>query len=124
MAEWVLSVGGSVHVRHPSGAGREVRTAAELPKEPFTLTVLNLANNKHATDVELARFRDCKNLLEIWLSDTAVTDAGLAPFRDCKDLKVLKVKGTKVTAKGREDFHAALPGCKIDHDGGTIEPRK
>jgi hypothetical protein len=122
--EWVLSVGGSVHVRHPGGAGREVRAAAELPNEPFTLTVLNLASNKDVTDAELARFRDCKSLLEIWLSNTAVTDAGLAPFRGCKGLKALKVIGTKVTAKGLDEFHAALPGCRIEHDGGTIEPKK
>jgi hypothetical protein len=34
------------------------------------------------------------------------------------------VQKTKVTAKGLEEFHAAVPGCKIEHDGGTIEPKK
>jgi hypothetical protein len=29
-----------------------------------------------------------------------------------------------VTAKGLADFHAALPGCRIEHDGGAIEPKK
>jgi len=28
-----------------------------------------------------------------------------------------------VTAKGLETLHAALPACKIEHDGGVIEPK-
>jgi len=28
-----------------------------------------------------------------------------------------------MTAKGLETLHAALPACKIEHDGGTIEPK-
>jgi hypothetical protein len=34
------------------------------------------------------------------------------------------VRKTKVTGKGLEEFHAAVPGCKIEHDGGFIEPKK
>jgi len=29
-----------------------------------------------------------------------------------------------VTAAGVADFHAAVPGCRIEHDGGVIEPKK
>ena len=53
-----------------------------------------------------------------------MTDAGLAQFKDCKGLTELDVRKTQVTAKGLEAFHAAVPGCKIEHDGGAIEPQK
>jgi hypothetical protein len=29
-----------------------------------------------------------------------------------------------VSAKGLEAFRAAVPACRIEHDGGTIEPKK
>src|SRR4051812_45866951 len=50
-------------------------------------------------------------------------DAGLAHFKDSKHLTELYVKGVKVTAKGLEEFQAALPACRIEHDGGVIEPK-
>jgi hypothetical protein len=37
---------------------------------------------------------------------------------------VLDVRKTKVTAKGVDAFHAAVPGCEIEHDGGTTPPKK
>jgi hypothetical protein len=33
------------------------------------------------------------------------------------------VRKTGVTAKGLAEFHAAVPGCKIDRDGGTIDAK-
>jgi len=33
------------------------------------------------------------------------------------------VQNTGVTAAGVAQFHAAVPGCRIQHDGGVIEPR-
>ena len=53
-----------------------------------------------------------------------MTDAGLALFQECKGLAYLNLAGTKVTAKALAAVHADVPGCKIDHDGGTIEPKK
>ncbi|MFO0804778.1 MAG: protein kinase [Gemmataceae bacterium] len=76
------------------------------------------------TDTGLAHFKDCKGFVGINLINTQITDAGLAHLNDCKGLKLLEVKKTKVTAKGLEEFHAAVPGCKIEHDGGVIEPKK
>ncbi|MBM4071908.1 MAG: hypothetical protein FJ271_23725 [Planctomycetes bacterium] len=72
------------------------------------------------TDAALAHFKDCKNLRNLWLAGTRVTDAGLVHFRDCKNLANLDVRKTKVTPKALTDFHAAAPGCNIEHDGGTI----
>ena len=75
------------------------------------------------TDTGLTHFKDCKALYDLDVSNTAVTDAGLAPFKDYKDLHRLTVKQTKVTAKLIDEFRKALPKCKIEWDGGVIEPK-
>jgi serine/threonine protein kinase len=84
---------------------------------------LNLHGTK-VTDAGLANFKDCKDIGHLQLDGTAVTDAGLAYFKDCKGLGYLNVAKAQVTANGRAAFHAAVPGCKIDYDGGTIAPTK
>jgi serine/threonine protein kinase len=76
------------------------------------------------TDAGLAHFKECKGLGYLGLFGTKVTDAGLTSFQDCKGLGYLGLRGTKVTAKALAAFHAAVPGCRIEHDGGTIEPKK
>jgi serine/threonine protein kinase len=81
-------------------------------------------DNTKVTDLGLAHLKDWKKLLYLNLDGTDVTDTGLAHFKDCKNLKELFVKGTKVTAKGLAELAVALPGCTIEHDGGTIEPKK
>ena len=191
-AEYVLSLGGGVRVTGKEG---EIKAAANLPQERFTLdhvylggkqvTDAGLVNFKdcknlsvislsgaQVTDAGLVNFKDCKNLGEIGLSHTKVTDAGLANFEDCKNLRAIYLNGTqvtgaglanfkdsknleyinlshtqvtdaglaslkdckslktfhvektKVTLKGLEEFHTAVPGCTIHHDGGTIPPKK
>ena len=84
------------------------------------LAVLDLTGTA-VTDAGLANFKDCKSLTELKLHITKVTDAGLAHFKDCKGLTYLHVGKTQVTAKAVAEFHAAVPGCQIEHDGGTIE---
>jgi hypothetical protein len=34
------------------------------------------------------------------------------------------VRMTGVTAKGVGALHAVVPGCRIEYDGGVIEPKK
>jgi len=53
-----------------------------------------------------------------------VSDAGLIHLKELKSLTNLELQKTKVTAKGLEALHEALPRCRIDHDGGVIEPEK
>jgi serine/threonine protein kinase/uncharacterized membrane protein len=86
------------------------------------LTNLTLGTTA-VTDAGLAVFKECKHLRVLILTDTAVTDAGLTLFHDCKSLTVLDVRKTKVTAKAASDFHTAVPGCRIEYDGGIIEPK-
>lgn len=107
------------------------------------LTSIDLAGTP-VTDAGLANLRGCTGLTTLYLHDTNVTDAGLANFRGftgltslglskkatdaglayfevCKGLKTVIASKTAVTATGLERFHAAVPGCKITHDGGVIE---
>ena len=79
-----------------------------MPKQPFRLTGVNLQGNQKVTDAGLAHFKDCKNLMVLYLDRTAVTDAGLAHFKDCKNLRQLNLGQTAVTDAGL----AHLKDCK------------
>jgi Leucine-rich repeat (LRR) protein len=141
-AEWVIEQGGAIRVDE----GVYIKTANEIPKKQFTLTTVQLSrkpvkddelvNLKHlkgliylcpgksVTNAGLVHIKDLKSLLVLDMSDTKITDAGLVQLQELKGLTRLTVKKTLVTAKGLADFHAAVPGCKIEHDGGVIEPKK
>jgi Domain of Unknown Function (DUF1080) len=74
------------------------------------------------TDAGPAYFKDCTSLTWLGLSDTEVTDAGLERLAGFRKLASLSVKNTKVTETGVKKLAAALPRCKIEWDGGVIEP--
>ncbi len=104
-AEYVLSIGGTVKV---NGQGRGIQAAADLPREPFRLTLATLYRNKQVSDAGLANFDGCKNLIMLDLCDTKVSDAGLAYFKDCKNLTLFRVTGQQVSDAGLAHFK----GCK------------
>ncbi len=91
-------------------------------KDCKNLTILNLCGTS-VTDAGLANFKDCKNLQWLALIGVQVDDAGLAPFKDCTNLTTLDVQKTKVTAAGIDELKKTLPQCKIEWDGGVIEPK-
>jgi hypothetical protein len=74
-------------------------------------------------DAGIASFKDCKDLNFLDLSATSVGDAGLAHFIICQNLRQILLSKTKVTAAGVSEFSKALPQCKIEWDGGVIEPK-
>jgi Leucine-rich repeat (LRR) protein len=148
-AEYVLSlglpVGGGIRVwSHDQDLF--IKAAADLPKDPFQLTLVNLRYHRGVDDAGLAHFQDSKNLTFLNLNGTRVTDTGLAHFKNSKNLKYLllngvevsdagletfagcqrlgfaDLKGTKVSEAGVKKLAAALPQCKIEWDGGVIEP--
>ena len=114
-------------------------------KESKELQILFL-NNTQVTDAGLAHFKDCHDMRSVVLRGTKVSNAGLEYFKDCKHLEGfdlnetqvsdagleqlahypalgrLFVQKTKVTEAGVKKLSAALPLCKIDWDGGVIEP--
>jgi serine/threonine protein kinase len=75
------------------------------------------------SDAGLAHFKDCKKLEVADLARTRISDAGLAILAELKTLKDLHLQGTQVSAKGVENLAKALPECKIEWNGGVIEPR-
>jgi hypothetical protein len=85
------------------------------------LTYVGLENTK-MTDAGLVNFKAWSRIEGVGLDETGITDAGLGHLAGLKTLKWMGLKGTKVTAEGVAALHKALPGCKIDWDGGTIEP--
>jgi Leucine-rich repeat (LRR) protein len=99
-AEYVLSLGGMVKVNEQ---GEEIKAAADLPRESFRLTSVNLWE-KQMTAAGLAAFKGCKDLKELELHRSNVTDEGLAHFKDCKDLAFLNLTGTPVTDAGLAVF--------------------
>jgi hypothetical protein len=102
-AQWVLSLGGTVRVSL-SGQEREIRAAAELPRESFRLTWVDLRENKQVDDAGLARLKGCKNLAVLYLWRTKVGNAGMAHFKDCKSLTALHLGGTQVSEPGLASF--------------------
>jgi hypothetical protein len=113
-AEYVLSIGGVVFLNEE---GREVKSAKDLPGDPFQLTGFMLDDNKQVTDAGLAVFKDCRHLRRIHLCRTAVTDAGLGHFKECKNLVVLHIWSTKVGDAGLVNFK----GCKDLVDLGLFD---
>jgi serine/threonine protein kinase len=127
LANTMVSDAGMAHFRDCKGLthiylhGTKVTDAGLAHfKDCAGLTNLGLFGTA-VTDAGLAHFKDCKGLTYLGLWHTKVTDSGVALFKDRKGLTDLDVRSTRVTLKGLADFHAAVPGCKIDHDGGVIE---
>ena len=54
---------------------------------------------------------------------TKIDDAGLTYLVGLDKLTKLIIGKTKVTAKGVEKLAKALPKCRIEWDGGIIEPK-
>ncbi len=75
------------------------------------------------TDAGLKGMAELKSLQSLVLRYTAVTDAGLKELAGFKALQTLNLKNTKVTAAGIDELKKALPKCRIEWDGGVIEPK-
>jgi F-box/leucine-rich repeat protein 14 len=91
-------------------------------KELSKLRIFYLMGNP-ISDKGLASVAAMTNLTTLNLDRCpAITDAGLDHLRVLKKLELIDMRNTKVTADGVKKLAAALPGCKIEWDGGTIEP--
>jgi WD40 repeat protein len=148
-AEWALPIGGQVTIKDATGE-RELGGRRSIPPEAFEVTKLYLHRVPpgRVTDADVARLKGLSGLTELSLSNAKLTDAGLASLKNLPALSVLyldetattdaelehlaglsgltalHLKGAKVTAAGVLRLAAALPKCRIEYDGGTIEPKK
>lgn len=120
-AEWVLSVGGNIRIADNGKEGNPT-SVAELPDGSFELRIVDLVDSKRVNDAVLVRLKDCQNLTHLFLHGTQVSDAGLAPITNCKNLTVLTLYKTKVTSAGIDAVKQALPNCKIDSQGPSVDP--
>ncbi|MBX7105806.1 MAG: serine/threonine protein kinase [Gemmataceae bacterium] len=84
----------------------------------------SLSLNGAVNDAGLRGVVPCKSLRDLSLENAPVTDAGLAVLQGMTGLTRINLRNTKVTARGIAEFHAAVPGCKVEHNGGVVEPRK
>jgi hypothetical protein len=76
------------------------------------------------TDSGLAHLKDCAGIRQLWLFNTAVTDKGLEHLKRMNQMLYLKLQGTRVTEAGVQQLADVLPRCRIEWDGGTIEPKQ
>lgn len=80
---------------------------------------------KRFTGTGLNHFKSCTNLTKLTLLEvSAVTDDAVEILSGFRSLKTLTLKGTKMTEAGVKKLAAALPECKIEWDGGIVEPVK
>jgi len=124
--EWVLSVGGGVD----QAVGNQVVTlqpGQKVPDGPFRAIGVGLRTLKTVDDAVLDNLRSFPpGVVRLYLENTAVTDVGLLKLiamPGFRGLTTLDVRGTKVTEVGVRKLAAALPQCKIEWDGGLIEPK-
>ncbi len=100
-AEYVLSVGGAVRVDDDT---TEIKSADQLPTEPFRLTAVLLFNNQEVTDAGLAACQGCVHVTELDLGDTPITDEGLLNFAGIRKLTKLSLYRVAVSDAGLEAF--------------------
>jgi Leucine-rich repeat (LRR) protein len=93
-AEWALRTISGATVRVNNQA-EDIRTAADLPKEPFLLTSVVLSG-VHVNGVGFANFKGCKNLTSLNIGGTRAGDAGLLYFKEMP-LKVLWIHNTNIS---------------------------
>ena len=87
------------------------------------MTRMNLAGTK-LTDAGLEVCKGFANLKHLNIGSSAITDAGLEHLSELNNLVSLDLRVSKVTAAGVQKLAKALPKCRIEWDGGTIEPAK
>ncbi len=103
-AEWVLSIGSTLHIKEIDQEERSISAVGDLPDGAFVLTGVNVSKNPMVSDVGLAVFKDCEHLRYLVLDRTKVTKNGLAHFTNCKKLQILGVGETQVGNAGLAHF--------------------
>jgi len=88
-----------------------------------TLKSLSLSGVTRLADGDLAEIAKCKNLSELRLTSNPITDAALVHLKAMHTLRLLNLTNSKnITEAGVKALAAALPRCRIQWSGVTIEP--
>jgi serine/threonine protein kinase len=112
-AEWVLHVGGNVHiVSPPSVVPRRIIRLTDLPRVPFKVVNIALMNNGRVRDQGLANLRGLTSLEGLFVGGASISDAGMKNLKDLRSLKKLGLKGVSLTDKGLEEL-AGLTGLVL-----------
>ncbi|HWA97848.1 MAG TPA: family 16 glycoside hydrolase, partial [Pirellulales bacterium] len=86
------------------------------------LQYLGCTNGTPVADGWLIYLARMPRLTHLWLNQSQVTDQGLDQLAKLDKLTSLSLGGTKVTSAGIDKLRRALPACKIEWDGGGVEP--
>lgn len=79
-------------------------------------------NKTKLADAGLMHIAGLPDLENLGVAGTRITDAGLHHLKHLANMRLLNLKETAVTAEGVRKLAVALPKCKIEWDGGIVEP--
>ena len=102
-------------IGHPGVTGQGVSQLQQQKLEYLNLDGAKLDNQS------LEHLASLLALRQLMIQNTPIDDEGLKHLAASK-LVTLNVRGTKVTEAGVKQLAAALPKCRIEWDGGMIEP--
>jgi WD40 repeat protein len=125
-AEVVLSLGGTVAGRGEGGPF-DTGKGDRLPTGPFRLTAAKIVPPKvfvkDGRDDFLRVFAPLTDLATLDLHGMNLQDRNLPPLYGSTSLRSLDLRKNFFTAAGVEKLAAALPKCRIEWNGGTVEPK-
>ena len=75
-------------------------------------------------DLFAKNLAELKQVKRLSLAGSGLTDAGIKHLAGLPKLEWLDLRKTKASAAGVAELQKALPKCKIEWDGGVIEPKK
>jgi serine/threonine protein kinase/Leucine-rich repeat (LRR) protein len=96
-AKAVLTAGGTIEIRpRGTGADRSVKAIEQLPREPFQITVVNLAGAKSPLNATFAALIDsgAEGLVSLDLSNTSLSDGDSLRLKELTHLRHLVLEGT------------------------------
>jgi serine/threonine protein kinase/Leucine-rich repeat (LRR) protein len=97
MAEWVVSIGGTIRVNNKEG---RISRLEDLPKEPFFVSSISFSKNENITDHRLRSLKELKQLEGLYIEATPVTNAGMQHLAQLTSLTELDISFTSVGDEG------------------------
>ena len=100
-AEWVLSIGGKIHVLLPASAGgfveQEVTNPRQLPQGRFYVSQINLNTNPQLAGNDLERFAGLKRLTRLDLGKCKLSGGSMRHLAQSTELQDLYLDGLAVS---------------------------